>query len=140
MARTEQSKQPPKQSPGFAAGSEGWDGTEDPTRPVTSSEEKLAQAADQSTESTAPRERDEAMQSDYALSQSPDDQAEDGRFSVSEEQNFDQQSDEARRVGRAPQQAGAAEATRESMQQEEKSGDDKAALKQAVGRAVPPSD
>jgi hypothetical protein len=80
------------------------------------------------------------MQSNAALSRSSDDQAEDGRFSVAEEQNFDQQSDEARRVGQMPQDAGGAEpvdAMAKAMTPDEKKS---ARLKQSIERSVPPSE
>lgn len=60
------------------------------------------------------------MQSDYALTQTDDDDAEDGRYSVAEEQNFDQQSDQARRVGQVD-------------------ADAEQGLKQSIERATPPS-
>jgi len=44
-------------------------------------------------------QEDQSMQSSPSLSRSSDEDAEDGRFSVAEEQNFDQQSDQARQVG-----------------------------------------
>lgn len=140
MARTDQSKEPQKQRPGFAAGSEGWDGTEDPTRPVASSDEAMAA----STEPTEPGERDKPTQSDYSLSQASDSESEDGRFSVAEEVNLDEQTNEARRVGLPPKQAGTkdvSEAIGESLQRDEQSdeGEDKAKLERAVGRSVPPS-
>jgi hypothetical protein len=52
------------------------------------------------------QQADPAMQSAASLSRSSNDQAEDGRFSVAEEQNFDQQSDQAGRVGQMPEDAG----------------------------------
>lgn len=45
------------------------------------------------------------MQSDYALSQPGTDERADGRYSVAEEQNFDQQSDQARHIGRVDDDA-----------------------------------
>lgn len=60
------------------------------------------------------------MQSDYALTQTDDDDAQDGRYSVAEEQNFDQQSEQARRVGQVD-------------------GDAEQGLKQSIERATPPS-
>jgi hypothetical protein len=50
----------------------------------------------------------ETTQSDASLSGSSDNQSDDGRFSIAEEQNFDQQSDQARRVGQMPRDAGPA--------------------------------
>jgi hypothetical protein len=46
-----------------------------------------------------PEQEDQSMQSSPSLSRSSDEDAEDGRFSVAEEQSFDQQSDQARHVG-----------------------------------------
>lgn len=138
MARTESQKsaQKPtqKQRPGFAAGSEGWDGTEDPTRPVASSDERIAR-----DDSSAPRERDSGTQSDYALSDSGDQAADDGRYSVAEELNFDVASDSARRVGEAPQEGN--DAMGEALRREAgsaQSDEDKDALKRAIERNVPP--
>ena len=51
-------------------------------------------------------QRDDTTQSDYSLSQSSEKQTRDSRYSVAEEQNFDEQSDQARRVGRMPQDIG----------------------------------
>jgi hypothetical protein len=52
-------------------------------------------------------QEDATTQSPAWLSQSSDDdQPEDGRFSIAEEQNVDQQSDQARRVGQMPEQGG----------------------------------
>lgn len=139
MARTEQSKQAQEQRPGFAAGSEGWDGTEDPTRPVASSDEAMA---GQSAQSTEPGERDKPTQSDYSLSQAIDSEGDDGRFSVAEEVNLDEQTNEARRVGLPPQQAGnkdVSEALGESLKRDDQPDEDKSKLERAVKRAVPPS-
>lgn len=89
-----------------------------------------------------------STQSDYALSGSPEDQADQPQFSVSEEVSFDQHSDQARRVGQMPQDSGAAgmsgalpsDALTRSLQ--EKSADEKrrADFAQSLERAVPPSD
>ncbi|HEY8607832.1 MAG TPA: hypothetical protein VIM12_12025 [Noviherbaspirillum sp.] len=77
-----------------------------------------------------------------SLSQSSDDSGEDGRFSVAEEQNFDEQSDQARRVGQAPQAAGAgadpAGAMAESLQQNDAGKNEN--LRQSIERAVPRGD
>jgi hypothetical protein len=140
--RQQTQQRPQPQQGGFGAGSEGWDGTEDPSRPVTSSNPQ----PDPEKASAAPREIDEPMQSDYALSQSADDRAEDGRYSVAEEQNFDQQSEASRRVGRMPQDATGAEPAdgmKKSMQRQPGDGkdgdaDNQDALKEPTGRSVPP--
>ena len=67
-------------------------------------------------------QKDAPMQSAASLSQSSDDE---GVFSVAEEQSFDQQSDQARRVGHMPEDAGdlpgvqnPAEAMGQSIRQE----------------------
>lgn len=91
---------------------------------------------------------DENMQSSASLSQSSDDEAEDGRFSVAEEQNFDQQSEQARRVGAAPadkvsgglNEDQPSDAMAKSMDAENSSAKEKATLKKAVDQAVPPSE
>lgn len=132
MARIEQPQQPPRQRPGYGAGSEGWDGTEDPSRPIASSDARIAQDAQ-----AVPGETEGKVdtQSDYALSRSAqDDSEDDGRFAVSEEQNFDMQSDAARRVGQAPGPAG------ETMGEAAHTEAENAALKNAVDRSVPSSE
>ncbi|GIZ50414.1 hypothetical protein [Noviherbaspirillum aridicola] len=77
------------------------------------------------------------------LSQSGDDNAEDGRFSVAEEVNLDEQSDQARRVGQPPEgQGDPSEAMARSLQQ----GQDEAGagarenLQASIERAVPRGD
>lgn len=97
---------------------------------------------------TAAEQRDSAQsgertQSPASLSQSPDDDAEDGRYSVAEEQSFDQQSNQARRVGQmpldfsapAPGETNPVEAMAKAAKPE-----DKTKLKQSIARAVPPSE
>ncbi|HVL74644.1 MAG TPA: hypothetical protein VM406_01400 [Noviherbaspirillum sp.] len=122
---------------GYAAGSEGWDSSEDFSDLPASS-----QAA-------PPPQSDQETQSEFALSRASDDDEQDGRFSVAEEQNFDQQSDGARRVGQVPADAGAAglagadagDAMSESLQQDtqlEGEGQVPDSLKQAIERSVPP--
>ena len=71
-----------------------------------------------------------------SLSQSGDDDAEDGRFSVAEEQNFDQQSEQARHVGQAPDDQ--AEAMGEALRQGNDGAGDK--LRQSIERSVPRGD
>lgn len=56
-----------------------------------------------SAEQTAGVQANASTQSDYALSRGTLDAAEAGQFGVAEEQNFDMQSEQARRVGRMPQ-------------------------------------
>lgn len=99
---------------------------------------------------------DESTQSEHSLSQSSEDNPQDGRYSVAEEQNFDEQSDEARRVGRMPQNVGAEglttqaspseavaktvrEKSPETADPQPESTQDDPALKQSIERAVPPS-
>jgi hypothetical protein len=93
---------------------------------------------------TAQEQRDSAQsdqptQSDASLS--ANDSTDDGRYSVAEEQNFDQQSSQARRVGQmpldfsAPGENNPSEAMTESVKPE-----DKASLKQSIERSVPPSE
>jgi len=101
-------------------------------------------------------QRDDTTQSDYSLSQSSEKQTRDSRYSVAEEQNFDEQSDQARRVGRMPQDIGDEEVTAQASPSEavattvrEKSPEtadpqpeatkDDPALKKSIDRAVPPS-
>lgn len=75
---------------------------------------------------------------DYSLSADADD-AEDGRYSVAEEQNFDQQSDQARRVGQAPEgQGDPAGAMAKSLAQGTEQSRDE--LRQSIDRAVPRGD
>jgi hypothetical protein len=86
-------------------------------------------------------------QSDYSLSQPADDEGADGRFSIAEEVNFDQQSADARRVGQMPQDISAvaptatdpSEGMAQSMKQEAQDAKDGTDLKQSIERAVPPS-
>ncbi len=156
MQQQNNNRSAPAPTSGYAAGSEGWDGSEDATQPALSSSRNAASQDDekilqQSQASSFGLQADETVQSANSLSQSSDDQAEDGRFSVAEEQNFDQQSDQARRVGQMPQGlAGAgvtdenpSEAMAKSMTSDKaemsKSKRDKS-LAQSVERAVPPSD
>lgn len=149
------------QASGYAAGSEGWSGDEDPTSPVVSSTHSAEQRDDAET-SASPRQSvlsfaagsdnpqvNHATQSDYSLSKSSDDDsADDGRYSVAEEVNFDQQSDAARHVGQMPQdtdaeQTGgvsASDAMREAMQKDTQDAKDDAKLKSSISRAVPPSE
>lgn len=89
------------------------------------------------------RQAEQSTQSASSLSQSGDAGTEDGRFSVAEEQNFDQQSNQARRVGQMPLDFNApvpgetdpSGAMAESMQDEERKG-----LRQSIERNVPPSE
>ncbi len=61
----------------------------------------------------------------------------DDRFSIAEEQNFDQQSDEARRIGQMPQDTNAADAMTKSMKPEEIK--EREELRRSMGRSAPPS-
>jgi Polyketide cyclase / dehydrase and lipid transport len=142
----------------YAAGSEGWAGDEDPAEPVVSAARDNtgtgagtgAGTPDRQPASTyepSPEpEADEIMLAAASLSQASDEQAEDGRFSVAEEQNFDQQSDQARRVGQMPQNSDAAganppDAMAQSMKREEEDQQEaKGKVRQSIERAVPPSE
>lgn len=177
-----QQRPAPAQTSSFAAGSEGWDGNEDPTQPVVSASvstsneanRDAAHTADSAHESgrnpshlqsatpdsAAPTQVSQPTTSEYALSRSSDNEAEDRRYSVAEEVNFDQQSDAARHVGQMPEKGGApgadaadaADAMRKSMQQNPESdapapgaapasdSGDKAKLKQSLDKSVPPSE
>lgn len=141
MARTEQTPRPQRDRPGFGAGGEGWDGSEDASNPTTSAQQHVQDEGDARSDAqgAVPHERDEAMQSDYALSQSSDEAEADGRYGVAEEQNFDQQSDAARRVGQLPEQGPAAQAAG-AMQQDNISKQDRAELEKSIARAVPKSE
>lgn len=84
-----------------------------------------------------------STQSEASISRLPHDQTEQGRFSVSEEQNFDQQSDQARRVGRMPQATAGtdpADAMSQSMQQPGRDANARGEMAMALDRAVPRSD
>lgn len=131
---------------GYAAGSEGWSGDEDPTSPVVSSP---AQAASSYAPGSDGSQANQATQSDYSLSKSADDDsAEDGRYSIAEEVNFDQQSDTVRHVGQMPQDTSAElnggisapDAMGEAMQRDTQDAKDDAKLKSSISRAVPPSE
>ncbi|MGE5649743.1 MAG: SRPBCC family protein [Bacillota bacterium] len=66
-----------------------------------------------------------------------------GRFGISEEQNFDQQSDQARRVGRMPSDipgADPAESMAQAMHQAEPDGRQREQMTEALDRSVPPSE
>lgn len=91
---------------------------------------------------------DATTQSDFSLSRSSGQEAEPDQFSVAEEQNFDAQSDQARRVGQMPQDevsgfAGAelsdtmAQPTKQAGSAHDK---EQADLMQAIERAVPESE
>jgi uncharacterized membrane protein len=84
---------------GYAAGGEGWSGDEDPQQPVISASNQVAQPpADGSAATSA----DRSSLSDNSLSQLSADPNTEGQFNVAEEQSFDQQSEQARRVGQLP--------------------------------------
>lgn len=71
-----------------------------------SAQSSSVQSTTQTPTQSPPLQAEASMQSAASLSQSPDAKADEGQFSVAEEQNFDQQSDQARRVGQMPQNAG----------------------------------
>jgi hypothetical protein len=128
----------PQKTSSFGAGSEGWDGTEDPTSPVSSTpgDEGQQQAGQDDVQAG---QQDQSTQSDYGLSQGDDE-----RFRVAEEVSTDMQSDQARRVGQMPPEINASgvgatpsEAMGDAMLQPE--GEQKDELKKSINRAVPPS-
>lgn len=77
----------------------------------------------------------QSTQSAAALTPSTEDLSEEGDYPVAEEQNFDQQSDQARRVGQMPLDFG--EAMSEAAKPDDKNA---AGLKQSIERSVPPSE
>ena len=97
---------------------------------------------------TAAEQRDSAQaggttQSEASLSRSMEEDADDGRGSVAEEQNFDQQSNQARRVGQMPLDFSApvpGETDPAAAMAKAAKPDDKAELKQSIERSVPPSE
>ena len=93
---------------------------------------------------SAPAQASDSTQSEASLSQPDAATEDDGRYSVAAEQSFDQQSDQARRVGQmpldfGPEEAHAAEALAKSMKQG-KRGKKSKGLKQAIEQSVPPSE
>ncbi|HJV87723.1 MAG TPA: SRPBCC family protein [Noviherbaspirillum sp.] len=78
-----------------------------------------------------------STQSNASLSRSAGSAGE-ARFSIAEEQNFDEQSDQARRVGQMPQDAAAAKPVDALGEAMEKSGKER--VEQAVERNIPPSE
>lgn len=140
MATPQQSTQgKPQKTSSFGAGSEGWDGTEDPTSPVTSAGENEQEQVGQDDIQAGQQQQDQSTQSDYGLSQGDEE-----RFQVAEEVSTDMQSDQARRVGQMPPEINASgvgatpsEAMGDSMQQPE--SEQKEELKKSINRAVPPS-
>ena len=106
----------------------------------------IGQTADEQREgeASAPQQAGESTQSEASLSQPGEESEDDGRYSIAAEQSFDQQSDQARRVGQmpldfGPEEAHAAEALAQSMKQG-KRGKKSKELKQAIERSVPPSE
>lgn len=93
-----------------------------------------------------PEQSDQPTQSAPSLSRASDEDSEDGRFSVAEEQNFDQQSDQARHVGQMPEgeELGLAgvkpsEAVAQSAGKDSKNSA-ASGLERSMDRAVPKSD
>ncbi len=149
-AQKSQTAGAPLQTSGFAAGSEGWDGTEDPAEPVVSSARSTAHQSDQMPSQQQPSPSAATTQSDYSLSQSPESEADEQRFSVAEEVSLDQQSDQARRVGQMPLDLGiggeanpsadmAKSMKQDESQAEEKKAKEEKQLKDSIDRATPPS-
>ncbi|TFW00524.1 SRPBCC family protein [Oxalobacteraceae bacterium OM1] len=138
----------------YAAGSEGMSGDEDFTSPVVSSGQTTQQG---NTTRAAGRHEDsadmpgqpqtlETTQSDYSLSQADPDN-DDGRYSIAEEVNFDEQSNAMRHVGQMPQDtsigeaAGASDAVGKAMSQGDRGTNtdiEQEKLKQALKDKLPP--
>jgi hypothetical protein len=85
----------PVPATGFAAGSEGFSGDEDPSAPVTSASHMQVSEASRT-------EKSKSFQSDYSVSKSAEGGMQDERDSIAEEVSFDQQSDAARHIGNLP--------------------------------------
>lgn len=86
----------------------------------------------------------QATQSENSLSRTAAEENEDGRFSVAEEVNLDQQSDAAHHIGHMPEDVHAQDfggASESDASDESASGnaDDERRLKKSMDRAVPPS-
>ncbi|HJV51893.1 MAG TPA: SRPBCC family protein [Noviherbaspirillum sp.] len=85
-----------------------------------------------------------STQSEASLSRAsagPDGQDGQGRFGIAEEQNFDQQSDQARRVGQMPQDtAGSAPAQGMAQAMLEADAGKRQELAKAIERALPPDE
>jgi hypothetical protein len=137
MATPQQPSQgKPQKTSSFGAGSEGWDGTEDPTSPMTSASD------DNQDGGQLAGQQDQSTQSDYSLSQGDDE-----RFRVAEEVSTDMQSDQARRIGQMPPEINASgigatpsEAMGDAMQPpQQNERDEKEELRKSINRAVPPS-
>jgi len=87
-----------------------------------------------------------STQSDNALSDNGDPGTQDGRFTVAEEVNTDQQSDAVRHAGNLPRQSaegygdvGTSDAMQEALRPDGQKKGDETGLDQAIKRAVPPS-
>ncbi|HYD82077.1 MAG TPA: SRPBCC family protein [Paucimonas sp.] len=149
MGAALQSGGTPAAETGYAAGSEGWSGGEDPSEPVKSASHAASEGPGWSGEPAAGSPSGQGTrgtQSDSLLSQSAARQSDDGRFGIAEEQNLDQQSDAARRVGSMPQpsaqddamrtgETDAAEAMRQSMKQRKR--EETTDRKPDIDRAAP---
>lgn len=120
----------------YAAGSEGWDGSENPGQPVISASNAQADRAGEAAQPHGTR-------SDYSLPQGARDAGEDNdAFQVAEEVNLDEQSSAVRHVGQMPAKtdsAGPAEGMAEAMKLDEQEPADKRKLKESIERNVPPS-
>ena len=87
-----------------------------------------------------------STQSDNALSDNGDPGTQDGRFTVAEEVNTDQQSDAVRHAGNLPRQSaegygdvGTSDAMQQALRPDGQKKGDETGLDQAIKRAVPPS-
>jgi ribosome-associated toxin RatA of RatAB toxin-antitoxin module len=99
----------PVPTSGFAAGSEGFSGDEDPSSPVVSASHVKDQnrgaagsgagEASMQASELSRKQQGKSMLSDYSLSRGTEDGMQEGRDSIAEEVSFDQQSDFARHVG-----------------------------------------
>jgi uncharacterized membrane protein len=146
---------PPARSAGYAAGSEGGDFGDDaellkappqetrqqPSTPAPRYQEQASLPFGSPQQQAAQQAAQQPTQSESSLSQSEED--DDGRFSIAAEQNFDQQSDQARQVGHMPDASPGADpagAMAASLRKETGGTNDKDAPKKSIERAVPPSD
>ncbi|MDQ9171881.1 SRPBCC family protein [Oxalobacteraceae bacterium R-40] len=111
MQRDRGSPGNPVPASGFAAGSEGFSGNEDPSSPVLSASHMGDQGSDPASSGTGAanshiselsRAQDKTAQSDYSLSKGAEGRTQGDRDSIAEEVSFDQQSESARGVGQFP--------------------------------------
>jgi hypothetical protein len=77
-------------------------------------------------------------QSENSLARASGNAPEDGRFSVAEEVNLDQQSDQARHVGQMPEDIPSGGMAAAAQQKPDAGEEPKEELRQSLKRAVPP--